>query len=211
MERAGPWTPRWTGVSRSAMSRTARTCRSRPTRPHSAPRSIRPSNAGWLPSARTARRKSRSRTSRATSTGTPGKTVQDLEFKSAVQDLVLAVHQGGGDKPLDWFRGRGAELAKAKFDAMIAAGGDGSGDPPELRRPADDDHGYFSMPEASSADSPRTSRNRGLDSPWRRSARARTTASSSISPACPTTSSASRPTRPTSSERSRGERTRTPR
>ena len=78
--------------------------------------------------------------------GTPGKTVPDLEFKSAVQDLVLAVHQGGGDKPIDWYRGRGAELAKAKFDALIAAGGDGSGDAPELRRPTNEDHGYFSMP-----------------------------------------------------------------
>ena len=79
--------------------------------------------------------------------GNPGDTVEALKFRAAVQDMVLAIHNGS-DKPPAEHVAEAMRLNEARIQQIAAQGGDGAQDRPERYRHGDDtdEDGLFSMP-----------------------------------------------------------------
>ena len=76
--------------------------------------------------------------------GNTGEDVGALQFKGAVQDLIMEIH-GGTERPLAEIMKQAGELQEARLQKLRDDGGDGSQDMPEMRRPNDDTDGRFDM------------------------------------------------------------------
>ena len=50
--------------------------------------------------------------------GNPGDTLDAVQFRSGVQDLILGIHQGAGDKPLTEFLSDAAKLNEARLQVL---------------------------------------------------------------------------------------------
>lgn len=76
--------------------------------------------------------------------GTPSDDLASLQFKEQVRGLIDQV-RGGTEKPHDEILQEAAKLSEARLQTMIAQGGDGGQDAPELRRGGDDRPTHFSF------------------------------------------------------------------
>ena len=59
--------------------------------------------------------------------GNPGDTVDALKFRGAVQDMILAIHNGA-EKPVSEFVSEAMKLSEARIQAIAATSGDTSGE-----------------------------------------------------------------------------------
>ena len=67
--------------------------------------------------------------------GNPGDDIASTQFRSQIQDFVIAIHSGEtGDKAPKDFLTDAAKLSQARMQTILERGGDGSGDLPVVRR-----------------------------------------------------------------------------
>ena len=77
--------------------------------------------------------------------GNPGDTLDAVQLRAGVQDLILQIHNGPGDKPLAEFLTDAAKLNEGRLQILTARGGDGSQMLPDVRRPNNETDGLFDM------------------------------------------------------------------
>ena len=78
--------------------------------------------------------------------GNPGDTLEAVQFRSKVQDAILAIHQGS-DKPPAEHVAEAMRLNEARIQQIAAQGGDGAQDRPNVTgADAGGEDGLFSMP-----------------------------------------------------------------
>ena len=78
--------------------------------------------------------------------GNPGETLEAVQFRSKIQDMVLAIH-GGAEKAPAEFVGEAMKLSEARIQVLAAAGGDGAHERPTVTgTDTGGEDGRFSMP-----------------------------------------------------------------
>ena len=78
--------------------------------------------------------------------GNPGDTVDALQFRGAVQDMVLAIHAGSDEPPAEHVA-EAMRLNEARVQQIAAQGGDGAQERPDVTgTDGAGEDGQFSMP-----------------------------------------------------------------